>query len=95
VGLRLLGVIEKLGAWEQMRDRNLDGLAVEPFCEQNRVVDRLSGLAGKPKDEAAVKDQTEFVELAAKVECALNCCAFLDVLEDLRVAIQATPWRGY
>lgn len=90
----LLCVIEKFSARNGVRDRNPDGLAVESFCEPARVVDRLYGLAGQPEDEVAMKDQTEFVAVAGKVECALNGRAFLDVLEDLLVVLRATPGRG-
>ena len=54
----------------------------------NSMVLRIDsrGLAGQAEDEVAVDHQAELVAVAGEVQRALDGCALLDVLEDLRVA---------
>ncbi len=69
-----------------MGDRNLDRLAIQDLGKVDRVADRLFRLAGQAENEVAVNGQAEVVAVLGEGARALNGCALLDVLEDLRIA---------
>ena len=66
----VLGVVVELGAGVGMRDRDLNGLAVERLGEVDRVADRLRRFAGKTDDEVAVDDQAELVAVLGEARAA-------------------------
>ena len=80
------GVLVELGAGEGVGDRDLDGFDVELLGELDGVADGFLRLAGKAEDEVAVDGEAELVAVAGEVAGALDGGAFLDVLEDLRIA---------
>ena len=50
-----------------MRDRNLDGFAIEGLGKVDGVADRLFGLAGQAEDEVAVNRQAQVVAILGEV----------------------------
>ena len=69
-----------------MRHGDLDGLHVEFLGKVDGAADRLAGLARKPEDEVAVNRESQLLAVLHELACALERCALLDVLQDLRVA---------
>src|SRR6185369_11169541 len=81
-----LGVIVELGAGISVGDGDLDGLDVKFLGEVDGTANGFTSLAGETEDEVAVNDESEFFAVLYELTGALDGGAFLDVLENLRIA---------
>src|SRR5262249_34832137 len=79
-------VFEQLGAGIRRSQRDLDGFAIHLAGEPHRFLDRVLGLARQTEDKRAMDQDPYFVAIVRKAARALEADAFLDVLQDLRVA---------
>src|SRR6266850_1573434 len=69
-----------------MRQGNLNGFAIELFGEVDRFLNGLAGFARQADDEIAVHANADFAAVLHEGASHLNGRAFLNVLQDLRIA---------
>src|SRR6266853_1813059 len=69
-----------------MRQGNLNGFAIELFGEVDGVLNGLAGFARQADDEIAVHATADFAAVLHEGASHLNGRAFLNVLQDLRIA---------
>src|SRR5689334_4943718 len=69
-----------------MCNRNLNGLRINFFSEIDRALDGLLCLARKSDDEITVDSDADFFAILGKRARLLDGRAFLDVLQNLRIA---------
>src|SRR5712672_155209 len=69
-----------------MRQGNLNGFAIELFGEVDRFLNGFAGFARQADDEIAVHANADFAAVLHEGASHLNGRAFLNVLQDLRIA---------
>src|SRR6202011_801182 len=83
----LHGVIVQLGSRIGMSYGNLDGLDIQFFRKLDGVADGLPSLTRQSQNEVSMDDQAQLVTILGELTSPFNGRAFLDVLQNLLVAV--------